>query len=394
MKNIATINESATELLYKCMKHYYSMPEDIKISAMEALCDIDVDVRKELQSSKDVESVWRNFIVDKKYRMDTLDLFRANAWKLKSASIQVELEMILKSLSYNAKTFRNAFILMENAISKIYAIYSPQGQYQNMWRFLENLIISFINDKNEAYRFYLETFDEDDVSKIDKSLNRTRMFDILQEYLFGNENNKHENFLMFYAHIYQDTKDIPVKNLLVILDELMVLYPDILREKPRMVSNDSEYIERISILESVLASNNIGQVNIFGANIFSANKMEDIKNDILVLDRKTISEFFPKKEESTKIIFDIPSDTKVMLKEELSPKMCSVQVMRGREIDNITLIGYESKAYLLFRKSDNVKDIYGISLATNNNTRELINISGDSEFSYRFIIGEKDFVAE
>lgn len=395
MRNVATITSDSTpELLYRCMKYYYSMPENIKMSAMETICDMSVDIRKALQVSRNIETVWRNFMTDRRYRMESLDLFRSDAWKLKSASMQIELEMILKSPSYDAKTYKDTIMLMENEISKIYAIYSPQQNYQTMWRFLKNLIISFIEDKEQSYRFYLETFGDDDVFKVDKSPNQASFSHILQEYLFGNKADKRENFFMFYASIYQGMEDIPEKNLLTILDELVRLYPDVVERKPYTIPNSVEYIERVSILESVLASNNIGQVNIFGSNIFSTDKMNDVKNDILTLDRETISEFFPKKEESMKIIFDIPSDTKVMLREELSPKMCSAQVMRGKEIDNITLIEYESKAYLLFRKMGNTRDIYGISLMMDDSTRELINISGDSEFSYRLIIDDKDFVAE
>lgn len=146
--------------------------------------------------------------------------------------------------------------------------------------------------------------------------------------------------------------------------------------------------ESVSVMTESTIADNTGQVSIFGSHNFGSMRIEAIKDDLMRLNRNTVAEYLGNKVDESVIRFGISDQNKMFLTEELMASICTATIKRGDEVDMVTIMSYENKAYLLFRKANIDGKIFGISIGEDG-SRELIGITSESEFTYKLVGGEE-----
>lgn len=362
--------------------HFYELPIDAKLSVASNMNSFYPNYNKidEFKTTSDFFSRYSNLI----------GLIENNQ-RICPEKIKKMLEVCSKQESYSTATLSKCILGLENNLYDLLKS-GKLNSYTDLWNFLISFFIEFLKQKESGYILYSKLIGSREYYDI-VSNDEMPLYKILQEYLTTKTNDSSKRLLlqnMYYSKLNSYFQPNSIFNIVEYFDNInLPLNITYILKSSKIYSESTEVpLKDISSAADDSIADNIGRVNLFGSNILNNFSIEEIKSELIRLNRNTIADFFPKNRgDSSKIDFNIDSETKMMLKEELSPNLCVGQVIRGNEIDKVTLIVYESVIYLLFRRLDIPSNIYGISLQKNySNSRELIRISTDSDFSYRLVM--------
>lgn len=255
-------------------------------------------------------------------------------------------------------------------------------------QFMANYLKAWLQQKESGMMIYSRIFCSPEYTRLVQ--NPTPLYKIVDEYLRCDDTATEtriglEN--LFYTILRTTPSEQGCDNIFSILDVMRAF-----KITTTITSEDAAYTEGtdVSNVTDSEVADNIGQVSIFGIHDFGSMPIDQVKADLIRLNRNTISEYLGGNTDDTGIAFDISDQVKMILKEELSPAMCAVTIRRGNEVDMATLLTHEGKTYLLFRRIGQDDITYGIAVGSmKNGARELIGISNESEFTYTLVGGEE-----
>lgn len=281
---------------------------------------------------------------------------------------------------------------LTNGLNKITDLYAEAlaitRRNRHILQFMANFLEAWLLQKERGQIFYMKIFHTEEFSRLTQS--PMSLSEIVSEYLQVPATNVPRKVALeklFYAKIQMNPVEDETKNIFFILDILSAAGITADRKYNIMLTMESAAVSNVTDSD---VSDNLGQVSIFGHHDFGSISIDLIKEELLRLNRNTISDYLGRKTSDTVISFDISDQVKMMLQEELSPNICAVSINRGNEVDMATLLILEGKTYLLFRKSGVDNATFGISLGKmENGDRELLGISNESEFTYSLVGGEE-----
>lgn len=379
--NIYDLNNDIKEGI---RKFYYEMPKKVRTSVVLQFQEVFSDVTPKMfmhLSPGDVDA-----IIEK-----SSELVKIFDMEFKKIKFMMPADWIdrVKSTVYTESWSKETLLQGLLGITRVYTEkLEVASKIPAVLQVMANYLRAWLRQKECGLAFYSKVFYTEEYNRI--SNGTVSLCEIVDEYLRISRVQPASKIgleKLFYTILQTEPSEHAEDNIFFILDIMNI------KGIRTAIGDQASVIKdcaRVSTMTESTVSDNIGQVSIFGTHDFGSMSIDQIKDELLRLNRNTLSEYLNGKIEDTFISFDISDQVKMILREELSSTMCVASVKRGDEVDMVTLLTLEGKTYLLFRKIGNDNVTFGIAIgAMANGERELIGISNESEFTYSLVGGEE-----
>lgn len=138
----------------------------------------------------------------------------------------------------------------------------------------------------------------------------------------------------------------------------------------------------------ILADNSKKQFSMFGDNVFKFLNIEHVMKELRYLNKDTLSQFANIMENES-IVFKLPEQLAMYVKNELNCPMCEVQMIRDGAVDYISCIEYEGDTYVLFTTTSKPDTVYGISMLTGKDDitqRKLLSFDKNDDTEFELVV--------